>query len=234
MASALRCKHVKSAVQCVKHTSSGCVRGLDAGKGFTNCIGISGELFHLWVIKTPAASVIKSFDLRAAISIGMMMTGIYAMLVYLRTFRSTRHRLALESVALRQQLAVYKRRQPRPKLNGFDRLFWVVVRQIWTSWSEALILVKPETVVSWHRAGYRLFWRWRSRRRRPGAAEGNRRDPGLDPPNEEGESDVGSAAHPWRVASTRLRDLRTYCVTVSATPEAQPGRKAKPASGSPF
>ena len=74
----------------------------------------------------------------------------------------------MEAVALRQQLAVYKRTQSRPKLNGFDRLFWVVVRQIWTNWSEALILVKLETVVSWHRAGYRLFWKWRSRRRRQG------------------------------------------------------------------
>ena len=44
----------------------------------------------------------------------------------------------------------------------------MVVRKIGTNWSEALILVKPETVVSWHRAGYRLFWKWRSRRRRPG------------------------------------------------------------------
>jgi putative transposase len=98
----------------------------------------------------------------------MMRTVIYAMLAYLRAFLIARHRLALEAVSLRQQLAVYKRRQPRSKLNGFDRLFWVVVRQIWTNWSEALILVKPETVVSWHRAGYRLFWKWRSRRRRPG------------------------------------------------------------------
>jgi putative transposase len=51
----------------------------------------------------------------------------------------------------------------RPKLHRSDRLFWVLLRQIWTKWSEALILVKPDTVVSWHRAGYRLFWRWRSR-----------------------------------------------------------------------
>ena len=98
----------------------------------------------------------------------MVITSIYAMLAYLRAFLIARHRLALEAVVLRQQLAVYKRRQPRPKLNRFDRLFWVIVRQIWTNWSEALILVNPETVVSWHRAGYRLFWKWRSRRRRPG------------------------------------------------------------------
>jgi putative transposase len=85
-----------------------------------------------------------------------------------RAFLIARHRLAVEAVALPQQLAVCKRKQPRPKLNRFDRLLWVVVRWIWTDWSQALILVKPETVVSWHRAGYRLLWTWRSRRQRVG------------------------------------------------------------------
>ena len=80
------------------------------------------------------------------------------MLAYARAFFMPRHSLAMEIAALRQQLAVYKRKQPRPKLNAFDRLFWVVVRRVWNNWSEALILVKPDTVVSWHRAGYRLFW----------------------------------------------------------------------------
>jgi putative transposase len=79
-----------------------------------------------------------------------------------------RHSLAMETATLRQQLAVYKRKKPRPKLNQFDRLFWVVVRRVWNNWSEALVLVKPDTVVSWHRAGYRLFWRWRSRPHRGG------------------------------------------------------------------
>jgi putative transposase len=86
----------------------------------------------------------------------------------MRTFLIARHRLAMESIALRQQLAVYKRKQPRPRLSRFDRLFWVVVRRIWVDWSEALILVKPDTVISWHRAGYHLFWRWKSRRQRVG------------------------------------------------------------------
>src|SRR3954466_2998772 len=103
-----------------------------------------------------------------AISIGVMITALLATLAYVRAFLIARHCLAMEAGALRQQLAVYKRKQPRPKLNRFDRLFWVVVRRIWTNWSEALILVKPDTVVSWHRAGYRLFWTWRSRRQRVG------------------------------------------------------------------
>ena len=103
-----------------------------------------------------------------AISIGVMITVLFTTLAYVRAFLVARHRLAMEAAALRQQLAVYKRAHPRPKLNRFDRLFWVVVPRIWTNWSEALILVKPDTVISWHRAGYRLFWTWRSRRKRVG------------------------------------------------------------------
>src|SRR5215469_11071151 len=79
-------------------------------------------------------------------------------------FRS-RHDLGLEIIALRQQLIVLKRRNPRPRLSHWDRLFWVVLRRLWSKWAEALIVVKPETVVSWHRAGFRLYWRFLSRRR---------------------------------------------------------------------
>jgi hypothetical protein len=70
-----------------------------------------------------------------------MVTFLLAMLAYLRAFLMPRHSLAMETAALRQQLGVYKRKQPRPKLNRFDRLFWVVVRRVWNNWSEALILV---------------------------------------------------------------------------------------------
>ncbi|HET6179841.1 MAG TPA: hypothetical protein VFE61_23160 [Candidatus Sulfotelmatobacter sp.] len=103
----------------------------------------------------------------------MMVALACAVVAYLRTLFVPRHKLALEAVALRQQLAVLKRKQPRPKLNRLDRLFWVVLRRLWDGWSEALIVVKPETVVSWHRAGFRLFWRWRSQRRRPGRPKVN-------------------------------------------------------------
>ena len=159
------------------------------------------------------------------------MTALFGMLAYLRAFVIVRHRLGMEAVALRQQLVVYKRKQPRPKLDRFDRLFWVVVRQIWANWSESLILVKPEAVVAWHRARYRLFWKWRSRRQRlgrPKIAEEVRdlirRMMRLDPPHERRESDVGRAAHPWRVACTRLRDLGTHSVALSAALEASSER----------
>src|SRR6267378_1786763 len=92
----------------------------------------------------------------------MMGPVIFAIVAYISAFFLPRHRLASEAAALRQQLAVFKRKQPRPRLHRLDRLFWTALRRVWEGWSEALIIVKPETVVSWHRAGLRRFWRWRS------------------------------------------------------------------------
>jgi putative transposase len=74
-----------------------------------------------------------------------------------RVFR-TRRSLMLENLALRQQLAVLKRKHPRPKLGPLDKLFWVLARRFWSQWKEALFLVLPETVVRWHQAGFKLYW----------------------------------------------------------------------------
>jgi len=71
----------------------------------------------------------------------------------LRIFH-TRRRLMLEHLALRQQLAVLKRRHPKPRLGPFDKLFWVMARRFCSKWKDALLLVSPETVVRWHRAGF--------------------------------------------------------------------------------
>jgi transposase InsO family protein len=66
---------------------------------------------------------------------------------------------------LRQQLAVLKRRNERPKLAGFDKLFWVLARKLWSGWKNSLLIVTPETVARWHRAGFRIYWSWLSRRK---------------------------------------------------------------------
>lgn len=71
-----------------------------------------------------------------------------------------RSTLLLENLALRQQLAVLKRRQPRARLGLADKLFWVVVRRLWSGWKSALIVVKPETVIHWHRTAFQIYWRW--------------------------------------------------------------------------
>ena len=74
--------------------------------------------------------------------------------------------LLLENLALRQQLSVLKRRHPRPKFELLDRLFWLIVRR-WSGWKQALLVVTPETVVRWHRAGFRWYWMLMSKARKP-------------------------------------------------------------------
>jgi hypothetical protein len=78
-----------------------------------------------------------------------------------------RRSLLLENLALRQQLAVLKRRHPKPRIGPLDKLFWVAVRRFWPGWKQSLIVLTPETVVRWHRAGFRLYWRLISRARTP-------------------------------------------------------------------
>jgi len=75
----------------------------------------------------------------------------------------SRSDLILENLALRQQLTVQQRTIKRPKLKNKDRLFWAWLSQIWPDWKSYLIIVKPETVLKWHRQGFRLYWRWKSR-----------------------------------------------------------------------
>src|SRR5215471_12455878 len=82
--------------------------------------------------------------------------------------------MALENLALRQQLAVMKRQCPRPRLRATDRWFWVGLLRTWPNWRKALLLVRPETVIGWQRRGFRLFWSWISRRRRSGRPEMSR------------------------------------------------------------
>jgi putative transposase len=76
-----------------------------------------------------------------------------------------RRDLALENLALRQQLAILKRTQKRPAIGTKDRLFWVWLSRIWSGWRAPLLIVKPETVIGWHRKGFRPFWTKLSRRK---------------------------------------------------------------------
>src|SRR6476620_5394638 len=85
-----------------------------------------------------------------------------SLLAAIRVFFRSRSDTALEVLALRQQVAVLKRKRPRPKLKSWDRVLWTTLRQCWSRWPDVLVLVKPDTVVGWHRAGFRLYWRWRS------------------------------------------------------------------------
>ena len=79
----------------------------------------------------------------------------------------SRARLEAENTALRQQLIVLRRKLPgRVKLTNGDRTFFVWLHRLFPSVRPALVLVQPETLIRWHRAGFRRYWRWKSRRRR--------------------------------------------------------------------
>ena len=91
-----------------------------------------------------------------------------ALLGALRAALRTRTDLALENLALRQQLALLSRRSKRPRFGRLDRAFWLWLSNRWSGWRQALYLVRPETVIRWHRQGFRAFWTWKSHRGRPG------------------------------------------------------------------
>ena len=80
-------------------------------------------------------------------------------------FRGRRD-LVLENAALRQQLAMYERRQPH--IRDADRWFLAASARLWPGWRDAVVVVRPETVVRWLRAGWRRYWSWKSRSRRSG------------------------------------------------------------------
>ena len=74
-----------------------------------------------------------------------------------------RTQLALENIALRHQLAVYKRSIKRPIIKDGDRIFWLTVMRMLKEWREALVFVQPETLIRWHRNGFGYYWRRKSR-----------------------------------------------------------------------
>jgi putative transposase len=81
----------------------------------------------------------------------------------------TRAALQLENVALRHQISVLQRSaKKRPRLQPADRLLWVWLSRLWADWRSSLVIVKPETVVGWHRKAFRLFWTWKIRRGKTG------------------------------------------------------------------
>jgi putative transposase len=81
----------------------------------------------------------------------------------LSAFFRSRNEQAIVELALRQQLATYALKGPKPRITSVDRTFWVFLSRIWSGWKENLVIVQPDTVVRWHRKGFRLYWRSISR-----------------------------------------------------------------------
>ncbi len=103
---------------------------------------------------------------------------IIQLLALINALLADRSRLALENVALRQQLAVLRRSVNRAKIDDSDRVFWILIRRLLDSWRDTLLIVKPETVIKWHRKGWRYYWRRKSQGGRQGR-------PKIDPEGDE-------------------------------------------------
>ena len=117
---------------------------------------------------TEKSVIVDTFDF--AVNYGIRSPGIMsvfrALLLTLRSCARSRAVLQLEVLALRHQLQVLQRTRPRRmRLEKADRWLWMSLSRVWTEWRSALVIVKPETVIGWHRRGFQMFWTWKSRRR---------------------------------------------------------------------
>ena len=83
---------------------------------------------------------------------------------FLRLIFRGKHDIVLENLALRQQLVVQQRSIKRPKIKNRDRIFWIWLSRFWNNWGAPLIIVKPPTVIGWHKKGFKSYWKWKSRR----------------------------------------------------------------------
>jgi|HubBroStandDraft_4_1064222.scaffolds.fasta_scaffold17003_4 hypothetical protein len=135
----------------------------------------------------------------------------WVLVFFLATLRDslrTRVGLQAEVLALRHQLLVLQRRNQkrRLQLSAFDRLLWVWLSRMWADWKSALRIVKPETVIAWHRKGFRLYWRWKSRPRhgRPPVTTEVRES---DSTHQHRQSRLGCTTHSRRVGQTRHQGL---------------------------
>ena len=96
------------------------------------------------------------------------MAAVTQILALLRSLVAERNNLALENVALRHQLAVLRRSVKRARIRDSDRVFWILMRRLLVDWQDALVFVKPETVIRWHRKGWRYYWKRKSKPSTPG------------------------------------------------------------------
>jgi len=122
------------------------------------------------------------------------------MLDVLTSMFKTSAQLRLENLALRQQLTVLRRSAPkRLKVTRADRMFWVWLRSVWGDWKSALMTVKAETVIAWHRNGFRFVLDVANPSWQAGSPQGAARDSRSDPDAEPQQSGLGCAAYSWRI-----------------------------------
>ncbi len=130
--------------------------------------------------------------------------------LFVRGLQTGRVPLAAENLALRHQVALFKRATPRPKLRRRDRVFWVWWSGVCSGWRSVLVLVHPETVIRWHRQGFRLYGRWKSQGDPVGRPPNLAGNSGPHPAHGPGEPAVGRPAHRRRTAIPRVPHRRFH------------------------
>jgi hypothetical protein len=95
----------------------------------------------------------------------ILVLGVWA---FVRTLLVNPAAVSLENVALRHQLAILQRSVRRPRFRRRDRILLLGFARLWPGWRDSLLIVRPATVLAWHRKGFQLYWRWKSRRRSVG------------------------------------------------------------------
>ena len=127
-------------------------------------------------------------------------------------------RLAIENLALRQQLAVYKRTAPRPRLRTMDRLFWVGLARVWTGWRQPLVIVTADTVLRWQRRRFRDYWTKLSARPTGGRPRVNAEIKALVARMAGANPLLRRSTNPWRAPQAWPRRVRAH--RLSLDPEA--------------
>ena len=139
-----------------------------------------------------------------------MVTFLSIIATVLRAVLRGKQALVLENLALRQQLGVYLRKEKRPpRLKPRDRIFWVFLSHIWDGWKSTLVIAKPDTVIGWHRQGFRLYWRWRSRTNKIGRPRIPRKHIEFIKANKQRESRLGRRQN-TRGAENQIRSRAFY------------------------
>jgi putative transposase len=139
----------------------------------------------------------------------LMPTFLVVLLEALRSIIRSRAQLQLENLAFRHQICVLQRStKKRPRLRSGDRLFWTCLSRVWRDWRSALVIVKRETVVAWHRSGFRLFWTWKVRHGQSGRPAATHEIRGLIRRMCRENPTLGRTSHSRRTAQARHRHRR--------------------------
>jgi hypothetical protein len=115
-----------------------------------------------------ATASVESRLIHSALPLGAVMILMLGAWTFVHALLGSSAAVSLENVALRHQLAVLQRSGRRPRFRRRDRIFWLWLARLWAGWRSSLLIVRPATVLAWHRRGFQLYWRWKSRRRSAG------------------------------------------------------------------